>query len=60
MQSPCVNCVQRLIRRRSRFIGISRTDVLKYYFQITVIEIAWYLRYAVKNKTNLALIRDPI
>lgn len=34
----------------------NKTDLLRYYFQITVIEIAWYLRYAVKNKTNLALI----
>jgi AcrR family transcriptional regulator len=33
-----------------------KTDLLEYYFQITAIEIAWYLRHAVKAKTNLALV----
>jgi AcrR family transcriptional regulator len=33
-----------------------KTDVLEYYFQITILEIAWYLRHAVKDKTNLELV----
>ena len=33
-----------------------KTDLLEYYFQISILEIAWYLENAMKDKTNLGLV----
>ncbi len=33
-----------------------KTDLLVYYIQVTIIESAWYLQNAVKNKTNLEMV----
>jgi AcrR family transcriptional regulator len=37
-----------------------KTDLLKYFIQITFIEMAWYLQYAVKNKTNLEMVEELV
>lgn len=35
-----------------------KTDLLVYYIQVTIIESAWYLQNAVKNKTNLEMVEE--
>lgn len=37
-----------------------KTDLLKYFIQITFIEMAWYLQYAVKNRTNLEMVEELV
>lgn len=35
-----------------------KTDLLVYYLQVVVLEIAWYLQHGVKSKTNLEMVEE--